>query len=109
MPKNPYRLTIYVPDEAKEKVKTFIKHVKARNESASGKIVGWITNFVDNNIQVNPQTRMTPYLSQQTLTCAFCQNPVTHLGFTSKNQVPLCQEHALTKKTLFHGIRKLEK
>ena len=43
----PYRLTIYVPHEKERIVKDFIEAFRARNESASQKILSFIENYDD--------------------------------------------------------------
>jgi hypothetical protein len=43
----PYRLTIYVPPEKERIVKDFIETFRARNESASQKILSFIENYDD--------------------------------------------------------------
>jgi len=50
--KFPYRLAIYVPSEKAKIVKNFIKVFRARNESASQKILSFIENY-DNLVIFN--------------------------------------------------------
>jgi len=43
----PYRITIYIPQEKERIVKDFIEAFRARNESASQKILSFIENYDD--------------------------------------------------------------
>jgi len=95
--KNPYKLTIYVPEEKEDKVKEFLKMFKARNESGSQKILGFIENCVDNNVEINPQRRIHQYQKEKAKQkCFKCYREATREAeFTpTKRKYLVCEKHA---------------
>jgi len=109
-----------VPPEQEEAVKEFVRLVKARNESASEKVLEWIIQFVEENKPVNPQTRLDVILdrgapAKEPPTCSFCLKPATYIGylkdglFSVARAVYLCDVHRNVQRAQspYYGERKL--
>jgi len=61
--KNPYKLTTYVPEEKEGYVKDFITICDREGESASKKLVDFITKYVEAHKNGNPQLRMESFIT----------------------------------------------
>jgi len=82
MSKQPYKFLVYVPYDKAEIVKEFIEAVKARNESASSKIISYIEEVMKEG-KINPQKRLLAYKKDRRCKCG--SDPV----YRARNKVNL--------------------
>ena len=101
--KNPYHLTLYIPPDKERLVKDFVKAYRARNESASQKIIMLIEDCM-NNRDINPQKRLHQMLEPSledtfektpSVKCNFCRRKAEHeaVFIASGQKYSVCAHH----------------
>lgn len=108
--RNPYKLTIYVPNSKEASVKKFIEMFRATDESASQKILDFICREVEKN-DPNWQKRLNVYMNGPSGILCGCGEKPDYITHQDGETIKLCSEcfKKLNRLEGKVGYRKLKK